>query len=280
MPEGDSLFKYAARLRPVLQGQVVRAARAQGPGAVPKVEQLVGATCTGVRAVGKNLIITFDHGLALRGHLRMYGSWHVYAPGEAWRKPHPEARLVLEVPGATVVNFSAPVIELLSADALVHHRPVAGLGPDLLAADFDVDAVLAAFRDPALAELTIGDALMEQRLMAGVGNIWKHETLFRCRLNPWLSVGELDDEALRAVVTTARDLLRRAAGIDGRGRPTYYVYKRTGFACMRCGSRIRADRQGRDHRYTSWCPACQPLDAGQAVQPAGKGAPVRRPPAR
>ena len=257
MPEGDSLFKYAARLRPVLVGQVIAAARAHGPGKVPKVERIVGTTCTGVRAVGKNLVITFDNGLALRGHLRMYGSWHVYAPGERWRKPEREARLVLEVPGATVVNFSAPVIELLPEEALQHHRPVAGLGPDLLAGDFDVEAVMAAFRDPALAGLTIGDALMEQRLMAGVGNIWKHETLFRCGVNPWRTVGELDGEMLRNLVTTARELLRRAAGIDGRGRPRYYVYKRTGLACMRCGTRIRTARQGRDHRYTSWCPKCQ-----------------------
>lgn len=276
MPEGDSLFKYAARLRPVLVGKMIQRAEARGPGRVPRVEAIVGATCTGVRAAGKNLIITFDNGLALRGHLRMYGSWHIYAPGEPWRKPVREARLVLYVPGATVVNFSAPVVELLPEDALDHHPPLAGLGPDLLGPDVDVEAIVTALRDPALARLTIGDALMEQRLMAGVGNIWKHETLFRCRVNPWRTVAELDDETLTQLVATARDLLRRAAGIIGRGRPVYHVYKRTGLPCMRCCTRIRADRQGRDPRFTSWCPACQPLHPGQALQPRGRRAPAPR----
>src|SRR5690606_41471780 len=118
MPEGDALSRYANLLRPVLDGKVIRAARTNGPGPVPRVERIVGATCTGVSAVGKNLIIRFDNGLAIRGHLRMYGTWHVYAPGEPWSKSERAARLVLETDGAVAVNFNAPVVELLEQRAL------------------------------------------------------------------------------------------------------------------------------------------------------------------
>lgn len=277
MPEGDSLYRFAGRLRPVLAGKVILAARAHGPGPVPRVERIVGATCTSVDAVGKNLLISFDNGLVLRGHLRMYGTWHVYHPGQAWQRPEREARLVLEVDGATVVNFSAPVVELLEQRALAFHEPVSGLGPNLLDEDFDASEVVGRFREPERAALTLGDAIMDQRAMAGVGNIWKHETLFRRRLNPWLTVAELDDDELRAMVETARDLLRASVGkgaVDGRpGRPRQHVYGRAGLPCPRCHARLRSARQGQDLRYTSWCPACQPAREGQRVTPPQ---PVRR----
>ena len=124
MPEGDSLYRFAATLRPALQGKAIVAARAHGPGPVPQVHRIVGATCTGVRAQGKNMLISFDNGLVLRGHLRMYGTWHVYKPGAAWTRPEREARLVLDVGDAVVVNFSAPVIELLEERALAVHGPI------------------------------------------------------------------------------------------------------------------------------------------------------------
>ena len=114
MPEGDALFRFAARLRKPLEGEVIRAARSHGPGPVPRVEKIVGQRCTGVRSSGKNLLISFENGLALRGHLRMYGTWHIYEHGQAWRRPEREARLVLETDDAVVVNFSAPVIELVN----------------------------------------------------------------------------------------------------------------------------------------------------------------------
>src|SRR5690606_24090499 len=196
MPEGDSLYRFAAMLRPVLTGKPILAARAHGPGPVPQVARIVGAVCTSVEAVGKNLLIAFDNGLVLRGHLRMYGTWHVYRPGEPWRRSESQARLVLEVEGATIVNFSAPVIELLEQRAIEYFRPVAALGPNLLDDDFDVDGAVRRFREPGRAALTLGDAIMDQHAMAGVGNIWKHETLFRCRLNPWLTIAELDDAEL------------------------------------------------------------------------------------
>lgn len=272
MPEGDSLHRFAALLRPALEGQVIHAARSHGPGPVPQVRRIVGATCTGVRSQGKNLIISFDNGLALRGHLRMYGTWHVYVPGESWTRPEREARLVLEVPGAVVVNFSAPVIELLEERALDHHQPIAALGPDLVSDDFDPAEAFRRLRDPARQSLTIGDALMDQRAMAGAGNIWKHETLFHCGINPWRLVSELDDATLQGLIAKAQELLRASTGKSTdpvwRGRrPSMFVYGRSGLPCRRCRTIIRSGVQGIDIRHTAWCPRCQPVVEGQSVQP-------------
>lgn len=277
MPEGDSVYRFAARIRPALTGKAILRASAQGPGPVPQVHRLLGAVCTDVRSHGKNMLISFDNGLSLRGHLRMYGTWHVYRPGEAWARPADQARLVLEVEDAVVVNFSAPVIELIEERALLVHPPIATLGPDLLDDDFDPAEAARRFRDPALVLLTIGDAIMDQRVMAGAGNIWKHEVLFRCGINPWRRVGELDGATLQTIAATARNLLRASAGKErdaiGRPlpRPTMWVYGRAGQPCRRCFSVIRSAPQGIDIRHTAWCPTCQPVVDGQAQLP-----PLRR----
>lgn len=274
MPEGDALYRFAQKVGGALEGKVIRAALSHGPGPVPRVERLVGATCTGARSTGKNLLISFDNGLVLRGHLRMYGTWHVYAPGEGWRKPEREARLVLEVDDAVVVNFSAPVIELLEERALPVHRPVASLGPDLLADDFDVNEALRRLRDPARAALTIGDAIMDQKAVAGVGNIWKHESLFHMGINPWRRVGELSDDELRALLLRAQALLRASVGkpnsLGMARRPEMWVYGRSGQPCRRCFTRIRSAPQGVDIRRTAWCPKCQPVVEGQLEPPVRK----------
>ncbi|GIW12847.1 MAG: endonuclease VIII [Tepidiforma sp.] len=268
MPEGDALYRFARRVDAALAGKVILAARAHGPGPVPQVERLTGAMCLGARSFGKNLFIEFDNGLALRGHLRMYGTWHVYRPGQPWSRPESEARLVLEVADAVVVNFSAPVIELLETRALTLHRPIAGLGPDLIADDFDPAEALERLRDPLRADLTIGDAVMDQQVMAGVGNIWKHETLFRCGVYPWRRVRDMSDEELLGLIQTARDLLRASVGKpNGRGlarRPEMYVYLRAGQPCRRCGTKILSAPQGVDIRLTAWCPRCQPPPPGCA----------------
>jgi endonuclease-8 len=258
MPEGDALARFARRLAAVLEGRTVLRAEAHGPGAVPRVELLKGQYVESVEAVGKNLLIRFGNGLTMRSHLRMYGTWHVYRPGEPWRRPPTRARLVLETADALVVNFDAPVVELFETRAEPFHRPLAALGPNLLADDFEVDEVVQRFRDPALAGVTIGDAVMDQHVMAGVGNIWKHETLFRCGIYPWRRVRDLSDDELRAIVETARQLLRAAAGIvPGTRRPTYFVYGKAGRPCRRCGTLLRSAPQGNDVRSTTWCPRCQ-----------------------
>lgn len=269
MPEGDAVYRFARLIEGALLGKEIRAARAQGPGPVPKTQLLVGATCTSIDTYGKNLLIHFDNGLVLRGHLRMYGAWFVYKPGETWDRHPAQARLVLEVDDAVVVNFSAPVIELLEERALGFHAPLAKLGPDLLDEGFNEAEAFARFREPALARLTLGDAIMDQKVMAGVGNIWKQETLFRCRLNPWLRVGDLSDEDLRLIIQTARGLLRASTGKENslglKRRPTMFVYMRGGQPCPNCHARLRSSPQGEDIRHTAWCPQCQPERENQAV---------------
>ena len=279
MPEGDSVFRFAAKLRTVLEGQPILAARSHGPGPVPQVHRIVGATCTGVRSQGKNMLISFDNGLVLRGHLRMTGTWHVYRPGEAWRWPEREARLVLEVDGATVVNFSAPVLELLEERALAFHRPVANLGPDLLDDDFDPAEALRRLRDPSRAELTVGDAIMDQKALCGIGNIWKNESLFYSGINPWRRMNELSDAELTLIIEKAQALLRASVGkpnsLELRFRPAMYVYGRGGQPCRRCHSRLRSGPQGADIRHTVWCPKCQPVVEGQ-MEPPVRGGLTRR----
>ena len=275
MPEGDSLYRFAARLQPALVGKPVLAARSHGPGPVPQVQRIVGATCTDVRSHGKNLLISFDNGLALRGHLRMHGTWHVYRPGEAWSRSEREARLVLEVEDAVVVNFSAPVIELIEERALAHYGPVADLGPDLLADDFDPSEALRRMRHPSRAVLTIGDAIMDQTALAGVGNIWKHEALFYAGINPWRRVSDLTDEALLVLIGKAQALLRASVGkpnaLGLSRRSAMYVYGRASQPCRRCHRRLESASQGIDIRRTAWCPKCQPVAEGQTEPPVRGG---------
>ncbi len=273
MPEGDTLVRTAAGLRPHLVGRRVTAARTGGPGARPQVERIVGREITAVQALGKNLLIRFDNGLEIRTHLRMTGSWHRYRPGEAWRRPPARARLVIEVPGAVAVCFDAPVVELLEQRAESFHPSLGQLGPDLLAADFDPAEAVRRLRDPSRAATPIGEAIVDQRALAGIGNVYKSEVLWLERVSPSSAVDDLDDETLTRLVVTAQALLR--ANAERGGRPErvttganrarvgpLYVYGRAGRPCRRCGARIRAARQGRDlPRTTYWCPACQPAEA-------------------
>lgn len=269
MPEGDTLFRTAAGLRPHLVGREVRAARAQGPGPVPQVRRLIGRRIDAVEAQGKNLLIRFDGGLELRTHLRMHGSWHRYRPGERWRRPPGRARLVLEVDGAVAVCFDAPVVELFETRAEHLHGALSRLGPDLLAPDFDADEAHRRLRDPSRAGLEIGVALLDQRALAGIGNVYKNEVLWIERVSPFVPVADLDDDTLRRLVATARRLMlenvdarrgpERVTTTGDRGAPgALYVYGRTRRPCRRCGTAIEVARQGSDlPRTTWWCPTCQ-----------------------
>ncbi len=276
MPEGDTLFRTAAGLRPYLVGRTVTAARTGGPGALPQVDRIIGHEITAVDALGKNLLIRFDNGLELRTHLRMNGSWHRYRPGERWRRPPSRARLVLEVPDAVAVCFDAPVVELLEQRAESLHAPLGGLGPDLLAPDFDADEAIRRLRDPSRAGLAIGEALVDQRALAGIGNVYKSEILWLERVSPFAPVSGVDDETLGRLVATARRLLvlnasstrgpeRVTTGGD-RGAPgPLYVYGRTARPCRRCRGPLHRTDQGTDlPRSTFWCPICQPDPAQQA----------------
>jgi endonuclease-8 len=273
MPEGDTLHRTADGLRPYLVGRPVTSARTAGPGSLPQVGRVVGARVTDVEAVGKNLLIRFDNGLEVRTHLRMNGSWHRYRPGERWRRPAGRARLVLEVPGAVAVCFDAPVVELFETRAEAQHPTLARLGPDLLGPGFDPDGAAEALRrlrDPARASQAIAEALVDQRALAGIGNVYKSEVLFIERVDPWARVGELTDETLGRMIATARRLLvanadrRRGpervttAGDRAAGGQPLWVYGRAGRPCRRCGTTVERRRQGASlPRLTFWCPRCQ-----------------------
>jgi endonuclease-8 len=288
MPEGDTLFRTAAALRPHLVGRVVTAARARVPG--PRLERVVGATVIAVDAVGKNLLVRFDNGLELRTHLRMHGSWHRYRPGEGWRRPAGRAVVVLETADAVAVCFDAPVVELLETRAEGLHPALASLGPDATADVFERNAALARLREPVRAELTIAEALLDQRALAGIGNVYKSEVLFVERIDPFAAVRMLDARTIGRLVDRARALLlanratasRVTVGPPGGGAPSahapgvepprrerLWVYGRAGRPCRRCGTLIRARRHGALPRTTYWCPRCQ---AGATDESATGGA--------
>jgi endonuclease VIII len=258
MPEGDTLVRTAAGLRPHLVGRRVTGAQARQPG--PQVERLVGATVTAVEAAGKNLLIRFDNGLEVRTHLRMHGSWHRYRPGEAWRRAPARARLVLEVPGSVAVCFDAPVVELFEQRVEALHPDLGPLGPDLLREDADLDEVMRRLRAPGRGDRSISEALLDQRAVAGIGNVFRNEVLWEAGLSPWTPVRDVDDAMLRRLVERSRELLRIGAATNRRPRN---VYRRAGRPCPRCGTLIRAAQQAMAlPRLTFWCPRCQPHPPG------------------
>jgi endonuclease-8 len=280
MPEGDTLARIAIALRPYLAGRVVTAARARLPG--PQVSLIVGQKIDAVDAAGKNLLIKFDGGLELRTHLGLHGSWHRYRPGETWRRPPSRAALVIEVPGAVAVCFDAPVVELFERRAEVVHPTISMLGPDLVAPNYDQAEAVRRLRDPSRAQMPIGEAILDQRAVAGVGNVFKSEVLFIEKVDPFAPVGTLDESMLERVLTTARELLQANARSDApAGRTTtidtktgkrlapsrQWVYDRAGRPCHRCGTLIEEQSQGSElPRTTYFCPSCQ---ASAAAEPAG-----------
>jgi endonuclease-8 len=265
MPEGDTIFRSADVLRRHLLGGVVREAWSQprpGLARVPRLSRLVGRTVESVEARGKHLLVGFSGGLWLRTHMRMRGSWHRYRIGEAWRLPESRASAVLRTEAAVAVCFDAPEVELLTSTELERHPALSALGPDLLGATFDADE--AARRLLAAPSVQLGEALLNQRAVAGIGNVYKSEVCFLERLDPWASVGSVDEAVLGTALATARRLLQANArggarvttGIGAPGR-SLWVYGRAGRPCRRCGTLIVGRRQGEEARMTYWCPRCQ-----------------------
>ncbi len=210
MPEGDTIFRTASVLRAALVGRRVVNARAQaGPGLrrVPDLSRVLGSVVTSVEARGKHLLIGFDNGLTLRSHMRMRGSWHRYRPGEAWRLPRSQANAILETPEAVAVAFNTPTVELLTDADLRRSRQLRELGPDLLGETFDSDEAVRRLRERDGDEL--GEALLDQRAVAGIGNVVKSEVCFVERLDPWALVRLFDDAELESALVTARRLLQR-----------------------------------------------------------------------
>jgi formamidopyrimidine-DNA glycosylase len=249
MPEGDTIHRVAAMLRSALEGKVVVSARPDA------LRRLAGATVTAVEPVGKHLVIRFDNGLALHSHMRMRGVWHVYRPGERWRRPAWQLKAALETADSVAVCFSAPIVELIrDVAARVGH-----LGPDIVAEEWSPSVAVARAR--RLDAMPIGDVLLDQRVVAGIGNVYRCESLWSRRINPWKPVRELDDETLRALFETAHDAMQaNLAGGARRRFPGYgagAVHGRGGRPCPRCGTPIRVRAMGEHARLVYWCPKCQ-----------------------
>lgn len=272
MPEGDTLWRVASRLSPVLVGRRVSSLRLASPdlAASARRHRVQGSTVVAVEARGKHLLVRFSTGVALHTHLGMAGSWHLYRAGSRWRQPQHLARVVLEAEGVVAVCFVPRVVEIVAEKDEAAHPTLAALGPDVVAPDFD--AGMAVTRLQARPSMEIGAALLDQGALSGVGNIFKSESLHLCGADPFAPVAAFTPEALHRVVETAHRLMRRSAiapGSAGRDRSRYRVYRRAGQPCRRCATRVRSQRQGSPSRTTYWCPSCQP--AAAETRPRGKG---------
>lgn len=255
MPEGDVLFRTALTLQRWLAGRTVTDATSRVEGF--PVSRVIGLSVESVEAWGKHLMVRFDSGQTLHSHLRMSGSWHVYRTGDPWRRPERQARLVLTCGDRMAVCFNAPVVELLAPRAEQVHPALANLGPDVLEEPLDTERVvrLARRRPP---ETALGDLLLDQTVVAGIGNVYRCEALFLAGLHPETTQSELSDEDLARLVTTAGRLMR--ANLEPlRGGPPErrWVYRCSGRPCRRCGTLIQSERQGPNARTVYWCPTCQ-----------------------
>lgn len=265
MPEGDTIYRAAVRLKPILEGKLIQRAEAQKP-RIP-ASSLVGREIKTVEARGKHLLFHFDDGRVLHSHMGMTGSWHIYKVGEAWFKPARLAAVMLECPQHVVVCFTPKTLELLSAEALRRHPYLQRLGPDLLGSPPDDSEVLRRFR--VHNRSTIGEAIMNQTIVSGVGNVYKSEVLFLLHVHPLTAVNQLSDEQILAITTRSRELMQmNVAGyprttrlsLDGRRQ---WAYGRSGQPCFVCGTRIEMIRQGDAGRSTYFCPHCQPALAAE-----------------
>jgi endonuclease-8 len=237
MPEGDSLHRAARRLQ-VLVGEEVRAEAPHPRGSA--VAGLVdGRRLVSVHAVGKNLLLEFDGGIVIRSHLRMRGRWSV-VPAGSKRVGRPW--LVLHGRAQEAVLWNGPVLEL-------ERGKTARLGPDILAGR--IEAARLRIVDQ---RRELGDVLLDQRVVAGIGNVWKAEALWHARVSPWRAVGDTSDEELRSALGEAARLMH--ASLEG-GRPHRSVYRRAGRPCPRCGTAICSRGQGDGNRTAYWCPGCQ-----------------------
>ena len=248
MPEGDTIHRTAASLDRALAGSELVRFEAPRLLYAPFPD---GTIVEGAEAVGKHCLVRFDDGRTLRTHMRMTGSWHLYRPGERWRKKPAAMRTLVEVHDWVAVCFAAPEVELVPTDdtSAVEH-----LGPDLCLVDADVERAAQLLVELSSPDREIGDALLDQRIACGVGNVWKSETLFAERVDPFTPVGALDAERRVALLRTAARLLREQVRQPTRPRQ---VYGRRHQPCRVCGTPIAWRPQGRHRRGTYWCPSCQ-----------------------
>ena len=257
MPEGDSIRDAAGRMRPVLEGRVPEEIVTPQPRhAMDRwPTRLAGRAVRAVDTHGKHLFIRFEGDLTLHSHLRMTGAWAVHERGRRWRRARRRAWLVLRTATHDVVQFDGPVLELMTDSRTRFDQRLAALGPDVLAEPrFDSDRFLRRLRedDPGRG---IADALLDQRIVAGIGNVWRAEACWEAGIDPWRQLGRLSDAEALAIVAAVRPRMQAAA--SGHRDRRRRVFDRAGRPCLRCGERILARGQGEQNRITYWCPGCQ-----------------------
>ena len=274
MPEGDTIFRAARTLHTALAGHVItRFETGLAPLAqIDRDTPITGRTVEQVEAAGKHLLMTLSGGLILRTHMRMNGSWHIYRPGEKWQMTPRAMRILIATSDWVAVAFNVYVAEFVRSDQIERHRPVATLGPDLLA-DFDMEDAVARVRQQGARP--IHEVLLDQRVMAGIGNVYKSEILFLSRIHPETPANELAEHDWVALMQLARKLLQaNVAETSGPGIETYrglrrttgrinpedrlWVYSRGGRPCRKCHTPIASRKDGESARVTYWCPTCQP----------------------
>jgi endonuclease-8 len=255
MPEGDTIAWHARRIRPALEGQAPVAVRTHPRFSRDRwAERLTGRTIDRVDTRGKHLLVRFEGGLTVHSHLGMVGSWGVYARGRRWGRSPRRAWLVMDMGGVDVVEFDGSTLELITDGRSRFDQRLAALGPDVLADAFDYEECLRRLRldDPTRP---IGDALIDQRTVAGIGNMWKCEGCWEAEIDPWRPAHTVSDDEVRRIIELVRPRMQASAqdifSIEKR------VYGRLGQRCPRCGARIESRGQWEDNRLTYWCPGCQ-----------------------
>ena len=276
MPEGDTIFRAARTLNRALAGQTVTRFETVLP-QLSRIDQdspIAGRTVESVESRGKWMLMRFSGDLTLITHMRMNGSWHIYRPGEPWRRGRHRMRVAIETKDFIAVGFDVPVAEFHDSASLARHPSLTRLGPDVLEESFD--PAVAATRLREFGELPIGEALLRQSVLAGIGNVYKSEVCFACQVNPFRRVSTLSDAELLCLTTRAQAYLRaNVTDASGDGIVTYtgfrrttrradpgsrlWVYGRNNQPCRHCGRGIQSRRQGEAARVTFWCPVCQPL---------------------
>jgi endonuclease VIII len=275
MPEGDTIFRSARSLGRALAGKTITGFRSTYPLLTRFHDDtpLTGQTVEQVESRGKWLLMHFSGGATLATHMLMNGSWHIYRPGERWQAPAASARIVIENAEYVAVGFNVPVAQLHTPDSLRRDHRIPAPKADLLSPDFDPQTAAARILSEPDGEL--GDVLLRQRLLAGIGNVFKSEVCFVTGLNPFRKVGTLSEAEVREVIAVARKQLSdnvledsgdRIVTWRGVGRRTtrdsnpnqsLWVYGRAGEPCRKCGTPIESRPQGADARITFWCPQCQ-----------------------
>ncbi len=283
MPEGDTIFRTARSLSRALAGQPLTGFRSVFPTLTRFHDQtpLTGQLITSVDARGKWLLMHFSGGLTLATHMLMSGSWHIYRHGQPWQKPRSHMRIILENANYLAVGFKVPVAQMHTAQSLARDARIPPPALDVLSADFDAPTTVR--RILARANEAIGDVLLDQQVLAGVGNVFKSEICFITGIHPFAPIAALAPEQIHSVVAAAHRLVAANVLEDsgdlivtyrGQQRRTthasdpsqsLWIYGRHGEPCRRCGEPVRRRLQGPDARVTFWCPRCQAMPNGLDV---------------